>query len=194
MTSGAIRVLGQKSLIPFEDVLISLESHLVVFVDLRSCDVSLLGELTDPIDLLAHKAFANLLLSVRLVKDVEVSWLYTHHWWLLLGFGLPYDLSLEIPSVLLRTLNDSLLVHNGSKGVLSVSLNLPSIPVLHILLFRLEVKIHADPCWMILGGGYSINTVFSLLLSQHFIDQLDLSVPDVAFPISCLIVALLVLL
>ncbi len=73
MTSGAIRVLGQKSLIPFEDVLISLESHLVVFVDLRSCDVSLLGELTDPIDLLAHKAFANLLLSVRLVKDVEVS-------------------------------------------------------------------------------------------------------------------------
>jgi hypothetical protein len=35
--------------------------------------VSLLGELTDPIDLLAHKAFANLLLSVRLVKDVEVS-------------------------------------------------------------------------------------------------------------------------
>lgn len=73
MTGCTVSVLGQKALVSAEDVLVCLECLLVVLVDLGSCSVSLLSELTNAIDFIAHQSLAHLRLAVGLVDDIVVS-------------------------------------------------------------------------------------------------------------------------
>ena len=61
MTSGTIGVLREEPLISFEDILVSVKGLLVVLIDLRCSQVSLLSELTDSIYFLTHYSLVMLI-------------------------------------------------------------------------------------------------------------------------------------
>ena len=123
MTSGTIGVLREQSLISFEDVLVSVKGFLIVLIDLRCCQVSLLSELTDSIYFLTHNSLVMMIsLSFTGVKDIVISGLDSHHRWALFGLGFPDELRLKISLILLWSHCTTLASNNSTKGVFSVSL------------------------------------------------------------------------
>ena len=79
MTGCTVRILREKSLVSLEDTLVSLESLLVVFINLRCCQMCLLSKLTYPIDLVAHDSLVKVCLSFTRIQDIVIGGLDSHH-------------------------------------------------------------------------------------------------------------------